>query len=93
MTKHIAVGGTFDLFHKGHKDFLKKAFGLSDRITVGVTSDKLSQSLGKSPIDPFQTRLNNVRSYIKINSNKVKVIVEMPPLKNIKEIGRLIGRL
>ncbi len=70
MTKHIAVGGTFDLFHKGHKDFLKKAFGLSDRITVGVTSDKLSQSLGKSPIDPFQTRLNNVRSYIKINSNK-----------------------
>jgi len=65
MVKHIVAGGTFDLFHRGHRDFLKKALGFADEITVGVTSDKFARSLDKSPFDPVQTRLKNVESYIK----------------------------
>lgn len=36
----IACGGTFDLLHKGHKEFLKKVLVLSNKIIIGVTSDE-----------------------------------------------------
>ncbi len=43
----LALGGTFDHLHKGHRYFLTKAFSLSDHVTVGITSDKFARSLYK----------------------------------------------
>ncbi len=65
MLKHIAAGGTFDLFHNGHRDFLKSAYDLADKITVGVTSDKFVRTLGKNPFDTENLRLKNVENYLK----------------------------
>lgn len=42
--KHIALGGTFDRLHNGHKVLLSTAALLSDRITCGVTGGDMNKS-------------------------------------------------
>ena len=36
----VAVGGTFDKFHDGHKKLLSMAFEIGNYIEIGVTSDE-----------------------------------------------------
>ncbi|WP_082256360.1 phosphopantetheine adenylyltransferase [Haloferax sp. ATB1] len=40
-SKEVAVGGTFDPIHDGHRVLLRRAFELGN-VTVGVTSDTLA---------------------------------------------------
>ena len=42
--KLVASGGTFDHFHKGHREFLKKQLEISERVLIGITSDKFANS-------------------------------------------------
>lgn len=43
MYRHIAVGGTFDGLHRGHRHFLAKAFEAGARVTIGLTSARYIQ--------------------------------------------------
>ncbi len=38
--KTAVLGGTFDHFHKGHKEFLRLGLSLSNKLIVGITNDK-----------------------------------------------------
>lgn len=49
--KTVAVGGTFDKFHKGHRALLEKAFEVGERVLIGLCSDGLVEKLNK----PHQT--------------------------------------
>lgn len=55
----VAVGGTFDKFHQGHQRLLRKAFEISDKVLIGVTSDEFAQT--KGTIEPCNTRMSNLR--------------------------------
>jgi cytidyltransferase-like protein len=37
--KQIACGGTFDLFHAGHKSFLEQILNRAEKVILGLTSD------------------------------------------------------
>jgi rfaE bifunctional protein nucleotidyltransferase chain/domain len=60
----VFTNGCFDLFHEGHKYFLKEASKLGDLI-VGVDSDKsVRQVKGKDrPINPDYKRFTDVVRY------------------------------
>jgi pantetheine-phosphate adenylyltransferase len=45
--RKVAVGGTFDELHKGHRVLLVKAFEIGDHVLVGLCSDKFVEKLGK----------------------------------------------
>jgi pantetheine-phosphate adenylyltransferase len=45
--KLVALGGTFDVFHAGHRHLLSEAFNLGDMVLIGVTSDRLVAALSK----------------------------------------------
>jgi pantetheine-phosphate adenylyltransferase len=44
----VAVGGTFDKFHEGHRLLVEKAFQIGDKVLIGVTSDEFGGMKEKS---------------------------------------------
>lgn len=65
--RKVAVGGTFDKFHDGHKKLLATAFELGDAVEIGVTSDAFGGL--KGDIDSCKERIGNLKSYFSDKSN------------------------
>ncbi len=60
----VAMGGTFDIIHRGHLTLLENAFEISDKVIIGLTSDEFVQKKGKTPIHKYDERLKNLLSVI-----------------------------
>ncbi|MDD5145946.1 MAG: phosphopantetheine adenylyltransferase [Candidatus Pacebacteria bacterium] len=64
ISKKVVIGGTFDLFHKGHEALLEKAFSLGN-VTIGLVSDKMAKITKKRKIESFSVRKNKILRFIK----------------------------
>lgn len=60
----VAMGGTFDIIHRGHITLLSNAFAISDKVIVGLTSDDLAAKKGKIPNNKYEKRLENLTNSI-----------------------------
>jgi len=60
----IAMGGTFDIIHKGHLTLLSNAFEISNKVIIGLTSDELAVKKGKDLINKYEKRLENLTKTI-----------------------------
>ena len=49
----VALGGTFDIIHAGHIALLDKAFSISKKVILGLTSDELAKKKGKNLLNQF----------------------------------------
>ena len=72
----VAVGGTFDKFHEGHKKLLSTAFELGNQIEIGVTSDAFGGL--KGDIDSCKTRMSNLNAFFSDKSNFVVIPLNDP---------------
>lgn len=62
---HLALGGTFDHFHKGHREFLNQAFRKAHRVTIGITTDRFARSLhADATLEPFASRQQAVEGFL-----------------------------
>ena len=52
----IITYGTFDLFHIGHVNLLRRLRDLGDRLVVGVSSDEFNALKGKKSVMPYAHR-------------------------------------
>jgi pantetheine-phosphate adenylyltransferase len=53
----VAMGGTFDVLHRGHRKLLKQAFAIGRRVMIGVTTDEFARTLHKPHrFDPYPKR-------------------------------------
>ncbi len=60
--KKIITYGTYDLFHEGHYNMLKRAKAEGDYLIVGVTGDRYDVGRGKLSVkDSLATRIENVK--------------------------------
>lgn len=62
MPRTVLTYGTFDLFHIGHLNILRRLSELGDRLIVGVSTDEFNAIKSKTPVIPFAQRLEIVRS-------------------------------
>lgn len=61
--KKVITYGTFDLFHQGHYNLLKRAKDLGDWLIVGVTTDNFDLERGKiNTCDNMMERIEAVRA-------------------------------
>ncbi|MDH3361666.1 MAG: pantetheine-phosphate adenylyltransferase [Nitrosopumilus sp.] len=60
----VAMGGTFDIIHKGHLTLLSNAFGISDKVIIGLTSDELAIKKGKLLTNKYEKRCENLKRLI-----------------------------
>ena len=72
----VAVGGTFDKFHDGHKKLLSTAFEIGESIEIGVTSDAFGGL--KGDIDSCEERMGNLKSFFSDRSNFIVIPLEDP---------------
>jgi glycerol-3-phosphate cytidylyltransferase len=82
--RKMYTSGSFDIFHSGHLNILKKSKELCDYLIVGVSTDELiEKEKGKRPVIPFQERMNVVKaiSYVdevipQVDKNKQRIVDE-----------------
>ncbi|MCW3998493.1 MAG: pantetheine-phosphate adenylyltransferase [Candidatus Bathyarchaeota archaeon] len=75
--KKVAVGGTFDELHKGHKVLLLKAFEIGEQILIGLCTDEFAEKMGKPHITArFDERLKELLLFLKNHKlySKAKII-------------------
>jgi cytidyltransferase-like protein len=66
--KTVAVGGTFDEFHKGHRILLKTAFKFGKKVIIGLVTDDFAQKMKKPhEIAPFAVRLEELKAFLRRN--------------------------
>ena len=60
----VAMGGTFDVVHSGHIALLDKAFSISSKVIIGLSSDQLAAKKGKNVANDYSKRLSLLKSVI-----------------------------
>jgi len=60
--KTVLTYGTFDLFHIGHVNLLRRLKALGDRLVVGVSSEEFNSIKGKKTVMPFEHRAAVVKA-------------------------------
>lgn len=64
--REVAVGGTFDALHRGHKILLRTAFRIGDRVLVGLSRNGFVRRLRKDhQADPYRKRRRELASFLK----------------------------
>lgn len=75
---HLALGGTFDYLHRGHRAFLDFAFSKAAVVSIGITTDKFISSK-KLDVRPLKLRLLELNNYLKkkgFNERSAIVLLE-----------------
>jgi len=62
MKKIVLTYGTFDLFHVGHLNLLRRLRSLGDELIVGVSTDRFNEEKGKKTIIRFEDRIEIIRN-------------------------------
>ena len=62
MYKNVYVIGVFDLFHRGHIEFLKKAKSLGQNLIVAINGDDMVASYKRKPFYSEDDRLEIIKS-------------------------------
>ena len=60
--KTVITYGTFDMFHEGHLELLKRAKGYGDKLIVAVSTDDFNKKKGKKTIIPYKQRAKIVEA-------------------------------
>jgi len=61
--RSAAVAGTFDRLHAGHEALLAKAFGVAERVFIGLTSDDYT-ARHKPRARPYARRLRELQAFL-----------------------------
>jgi pantetheine-phosphate adenylyltransferase len=63
--RKVAVGGTFDKLHRGHKALIDKAFEVGEKVVIGLSSDEFVSKMGKPhKTAPYEERRKELETFL-----------------------------
>lgn len=62
MYHTVITYGTFDLFHTGHLNLLKRLSEMAENVIVGVSTDEFNELKGKKTVIPYDQRAEIVKA-------------------------------
>jgi pantetheine-phosphate adenylyltransferase len=80
--RKVAVGGTFDEFHNGHKALLVKAFEIGEHVLIGLCTDEFVEKMGKPHTTAsYEERLKELQAFLKALglSDKAEIVTLNDP--------------
>jgi len=75
--KTVAVGGTFDEFHKGHRVLIMKAFEVGKQVLIGLSSDEFVKRLNKPHATAsYKQRLEELKAFLQKHDflNRTRIV-------------------
>ncbi len=66
----VALAGTFNVIHDGHKALIDRAFSLSDDVRIGITSDSMAS---RPFMNPFYLRKKSMEQYLSSIDRKAQI--------------------
>lgn len=63
--KTVIIGGTFNQFHQGHKDYIRLAVEFADEVYIFLSSDSYAKICKSCPVEPYDIRKKYVENYLK----------------------------
>nr|WP_295619322.1 phosphopantetheine adenylyltransferase [uncultured Methanobrevibacter sp.] len=70
--KRVAVGGTFDKFHYGHRSLIAKAFEIGESVEIGVTSNVFAEKK-EGDVDSCDVRMANLNQFLATEHNNFHI--------------------
>jgi cytidyltransferase-like protein len=92
----VAMAGTLDVLHRGHRKLLKRAFTIGRKVMIGVTTDTFARSLHKPhKFDPYSERKKDLqrllsRSGLLSRANIVPIFDRFGPAIRDRHIQALV---
>ena len=59
-----AVGGTFEVLHRGHRTLLAQAFKEGDEVLIGLTTSAFANSTRARRVRPYAQRERELRAFL-----------------------------
>jgi len=78
MKYNLAVcGGTFDHFHKGHREFLRYALSICNKLLIGLTTEKYVKAKnGGEGIENYKLRKQQLEEFLHEENAIDRVLIE-----------------
>lgn len=79
----VALGGTFDPIHDGHRELFNRAFELGDTV-IGLTTDELAPKTRdeQRPIRPYEQRKTDLQNELSLLADQYDQNFEIRPLSS-----------
>lgn len=61
---YLVCGGTFDHFHKGHREFLLFGLEHSGKLLIGISSDEFAEGRKGEFVEPYEKRKRAVQEFL-----------------------------
>ena len=94
MTR-AAVGGTFEVLHKGHRALLARAFAEDDPVLIGLTTDEMAGRSRDRKVKPYGERERALREYLDLTfpDQRYEIVAisdELGPAATMRELDVLV---
>ncbi|MFK4085182.1 adenylyltransferase/cytidyltransferase family protein [Kribbella sp. NPDC020789] len=84
----VSVGGTFNALHDGHREYLKLALRLADKVHILLASDAYAKQRKAYHPRPLSNRRRSIKTFL--DNLNCTDRVEIQTLKNVADIERYV---
>lgn len=74
--KIVSLGGTFDVLHKGHKEYIRMGFAYAEYALIYVLSDNYARNLKKYHVRSYDSRVKRLCNFLEkagITTNQYEI--------------------